>query len=155
MYVFTGVTHLTLPPGPRVLILTRTILSLFQVLCTLAFFHPFSYMRLHLDFTTFTMSKLVRDAVVSALRKNQLCVSPSSLFKEMQGCWRVADWTASDPWEGGELLTHRVSLTFPCVFCFGFSWGFAVGWVFFCSFVCCPVFVLCEGIYFIRRDLTL
>lgn len=73
------------PPGPGVLIWTWTILSVFQVLCTLAFFHPFSYMRLHLDFTTFTMSKLVHDAVVSALRKNQLCVSPSSLFKEIQG----------------------------------------------------------------------
>lgn len=73
------------PPGPGVLILTWTILSVFQVLCTLAFFHPFSYMRLHFDFTTFTMSKLVHDAVVSALRKNQLCVSPSSLFKEIQG----------------------------------------------------------------------
>lgn len=73
------------PPGLGVLILTWTKLGLFQVLCTLAFFHPSSYMRLHLDFTTLTVSKLVHDAVVPALRTTQPYVSPSSLSKEIQG----------------------------------------------------------------------
>lgn len=119
------------PPGLGVLVLTWTILSFFQVLCTLAFFHPSSYMRLHLDFTTSTISKLVHDDVVSALRKNQLCVSPSSLSKDIQGY--AGKWLTRPPLIHGKeesySPTEWASLSHVCfvlglvgvlLFCFGF-----------------------------------